>query len=606
MKRLAFIFAAFLVLCASSWASPMLTGGGSASVSTAAPASCGNNSYGWSGTQTDTAFTIPANCTLMTGFALGAGAAGLTGTVGQGANGGGSGAITGMVGAASVTGGTTIYVNISASTTCLSSGTGCSGTVYLLANAASGNTAGSTSGAACGTTACTEVAGANGGVSATGSYGGAGGAGAPCAEGTSSPKAGGITTASDYGAGGGGGACGDRATTPAAATTSGHAGGLGFAGTGAGTGGGSSGSHPGHDATANSGGGGQGGYGSNGNNSGNGGAGALYAGLYTTTASATGTVASSTPIDGGGGGGASGGASSGSAIAIGGAGGGCGSGGGGSGGNITSGGSNAGGGAGGPGCVFVSFLTSTGCAPATAFLARVTTSYSTQYTAMICGMVADGTWYDFDVLYILATDSAANALTNLISSSFPASNAGTSTFTANTGYTGDGTATGVLTSTYNYSTSRISYSANSATLLAWGIGLTTNDNSAVIGGASASATNYLTPFVAGVARTWINGSAGLDTTVTSGNYLYAGDRSSSTTITTYQNGSQIGQSTSASSGSVTSETMEGLGFTASGYMASGHGAAMLGVADSLGTTKESAVYSRIHTFLHAVNPMTFP
>ena len=324
-----------------------------------APATCADNSYGWSGAQADTSFTVPANCTLMAGFVWGQGGTGTTGTVGQGGNGGGSGAMEqagnpGMIpNAISVTPGSTLHICITASSTIVSTVAGCATGQLILANGASGNTAGSTTGAVCTAGACVATAGANGGVSATGSYGGAGGAGAPGTRVT--VRAGGITTAADYGGGGGGGSSGLATTTPAAATTSGRAGGAGGSGTGGGTGGGSSGSHPGHDATAGSGGGGQGGYGSNGNTSGAGGAGATFNDLLLTTSSASGTVSSGSYINGGGGGGGSGGAGSGYAVAIGGAGGGCGGGGGGSGGNITSGGTNAGGGAGGPGCVYLAF-----------------------------------------------------------------------------------------------------------------------------------------------------------------------------------------------------------------------------------------------------------
>ncbi len=323
-----------------------------------APTNCANNSYGWSGVQTNTTFTVPANCSLMAGAAWGGGGTGVTGTLAQGGNGGGSGGFVqaGTPGVQTdgmaVTAGTTLYVNIGASTTCISTGSSCTGTIFIEANAASGNTGGSNTGAQCDSTLCNELAGANGGVAGTASFGAGGGAAAPGSLGVA--KAGGVSTAADYGGGGAGGSNGASATTPAAATTTGHAGGSGGGASGGGTGG-STGTHAGGNGTAGTGGGGGGGYGSAGNTSGAGGTGALYNGAFETTASAAGTVASSTYLDGGGGGGGSGGAAASDAVAAGGAGGGCGGGGGGSGANPTTLGTNGGGGAGAAGCIYVAF-----------------------------------------------------------------------------------------------------------------------------------------------------------------------------------------------------------------------------------------------------------
>jgi hypothetical protein len=246
-----------------------------------------------------------------------------------------------------------------------------------------------------------------------------------------------------------------------------------------------------------------------------------------------------------------------------------------------------------------------GCSQATAFLARVTTTWTTAYTTMICGMVTDGTWGDFAALYILATDSTANALTNLISSSFPLTNAGSSSFTTNTGYTGNGLASGTLTSTYNFSTGS-PYAANSATIMGWGVGITTADNGAILGGSSGAAATYLQPYSGAATSTGdINGGGNTSVSASNGNGLIALDRSSTTLGTIYLNGSSVGTGT-LTSGTLQNETLEIFGYGTFGYLATGHGAAMIGVADSLGATKEANVYSRIHTFLHTVNASAFP
>ncbi len=80
-----------------------------------------------------------------------------------------------------------------------------------------------------------------------------------------------------------------------------------------------------------------------------------------------------------------------------------------------------------------------GCSQATTTLAGMSLSGPNQaiYTTLICGLVTDGTWSGFDVLYILGTQDSTNALINIIN---PGTNnstvTGALTFTANQGYSG--------------------------------------------------------------------------------------------------------------------------------------------------------------------------
>jgi hypothetical protein len=83
-----------------------------------------------------------------------------------------------------------------------------------------------------------------------------------------------------------------------------------------------------------------------------------------------------------------------------------------------------------------------GCAEATTFLARTSGLSGTQtsaYTNLICGLVTDGIWSKLDGLYVYATNTTTTANLNLKSTSFTSTVHGTCTFTANAGYTGDGT-----------------------------------------------------------------------------------------------------------------------------------------------------------------------
>lgn len=93
-------------------------------------------------------------------------------------------------------------------------------------------------------------------------------------------------------------------------------------------------------------------------------------------------------------------------------------------------------------------------AEASQFFARATgmdTTHQTRFSTLIDGLVTDAIWSKLDALYVFATDTATNARINLKSSSFGISLIGTPTFTANTGYAGNGSQ--ALDTTYNALTS---------------------------------------------------------------------------------------------------------------------------------------------------------
>jgi hypothetical protein len=81
------------------------------------------------------------------------------------------------------------------------------------------------------------------------------------------------------------------------------------------------------------------------------------------------------------------------------------------------------------------------CSQYTTFIARTSGTSGVEqaaYQAMICGMVTDGTWPLLDTFYIFATNTQTTALLNLVSASFAGTAHGTVAFTADHGYTGDG------------------------------------------------------------------------------------------------------------------------------------------------------------------------
>ena len=132
-----------------------------------------------------------------------------------------------------------------------------------------------------------------------------------------------------------------------------------------------------------------------------------------------------------------------------------------------------------------------GCTQASTWLSGKTTTWTTAYTTMICGLNTDGTLSLFDRLYVLATDSSTNALTDIITNT-AAAITGTAAFTANSGYV---SASGTLNTGLNYSTAT-NYKQNSALLMAWTTGLV-NDNNCPIGEASGAFDIFMSPYTSG-------------------------------------------------------------------------------------------------------------
>lgn len=135
-------------------------------------------------------------------------------------------------------------------------------------------------------------------------------------------------------------------------------------------------------------------------------------------------------------------------------------------------------------------ISTSGCSQATATIARLDgtqdATHNTAYTTLICNLVTQGVWAKLDVMYVFATNDAANALTNLVSSSFGGTANGSPTFTANAGYTGtDGSTTVYISTGFNPTTATTPhFTQNSAHVSMWS---NTNAASGAGGGVSIGA-----------------------------------------------------------------------------------------------------------------------
>lgn len=148
-----------------------------------------------------------------------------------------------------------------------------------------------------------------------------------------------------------------------------------------------------------------------------------------------------------------------------------------------------------------------GCSQATTFLARtsgLSGTETTVYTNLICGLVTDGIITGtmagsgsgasacgsiFDAFYLLATNTTTTASLNLCSTSFSLTSTGGLTFTADQGYTGDGT-NNLLTSLVP-NAGGLNYAQDSASIGACDLtNRTTSDATTIIGSRNGAGTSY--------------------------------------------------------------------------------------------------------------------
>jgi hypothetical protein len=243
------------------------------------------------------------------------------------------------------------------------------------------------------------------------------------------------------------------------------------------------------------------------------------------------------------------------------------------------------------------------CSQATTFLARTSGLSGTQTTAyqnLICGMVTDGTWSLMDALYVFATNTTTTANLNLVSTSFTLTTHGTETFSANNGYTGDGS-TGYFDTGFNAATAGGNFSQNSASIGACVLtSRTASQAYASIGNTNGSTYAYIQPASGGV-QFDLNGSTfpGFGSANAQGSLIAS--RTTSSAIALYQNGSSVATPTDASLALASQDLYVG-GYNSSGtaqdFSADQIAYAIIG--GGLSSTQAGNVYSRLHTFLVAV------
>jgi Bacterial Ig-like domain len=247
-----------------------------------------------------------------------------------------------------------------------------------------------------------------------------------------------------------------------------------------------------------------------------------------------------------------------------------------------------------------------------AFIARTSgldATHLAAYQGLIDGLVADGVWSKFDVLYVFATQDSTTALLNLISSSFNATANGAPTFTTDRGYTGvDSSSTVFLDTGFNPVTaSSPKFTQNNGHVSTW-------NNTNVLAGSAGGRTVGLGD-VGLTTRTLINprysdnnayfrlnsstATAGVANTDSRGHYVAT--RDSSTTLKGYI--SKVDQSApSDTSAAPFNGTFHVLGsrLGTAGSFGAGIQVASASIGSHLSATDVTNFHDRLRTYLTAV------
>jgi len=256
-----------------------------------------------------------------------------------------------------------------------------------------------------------------------------------------------------------------------------------------------------------------------------------------------------------------------------------------------------------------------GCSQATAFLARNGNANSAATTTFICGLVTDGIitgtmagsgvgatgcGSKIDALYLYSTDTSAHALLNLCSTSFTAALLATNpTFTASQGFTGN--ASGAIDTTFILGVG--AYTLNVATAAVCVLNNRTTANTNIEFGTDDAGTTFLTfrPLMgSNTYEVSINDNSFLNSATTTSQGSWLVNRTSSSSVSTYRNGSLLATQASAV-GAMSAVSVYVLAYNNNGAIASPSsdqiGAFMLGALSNA----DGVLYAaRLSTYMTAL------
>lgn len=192
-------------------------------------------------------------------------------------------------------------------------------------------------------------------------------------------------------------------------------------------------------------------------------------------------------------------------------------------------------------------VVASGCSQATSFLARtsgLSANYQTQYTNLICGLVTDGIFFKCDALYVFKSSSTGNAQLSLVSATFNVTLNNTPTFTADQGYTGNGSNMSIDTNFDPTTASSPNFVANSATFFVWSNTSAADNNSA---GGDVGEHTAIYQRQGSTSFFNINDLSYDSVSNSDGSGMYSVSRTGATTKAAYKNGSSVISNSTAES-----------------------------------------------------------
>lgn len=257
----------------------------------------------------------------------------------------------------------------------------------------------------------------------------------------------------------------------------------------------------------------------------------------------------------------------------------------------------------------LTYMSSVGAIAVSQFLARTSgldAAHVAAYTALIKGLIVDGIWSKLDVLYIYATQDSTTALLNLVQNVYNGVANGSPTFTADRGFTGTAGSTTKYINTGFAANLAIGakYTNNSGHISAWSVTDIGSSSNAIMGIDYTSSEVDIYPDISGTAYFRVNSTAiagQSGRTTSNGHYL--ANRSDSTHIQGYVDGSSIFTNNSVAASGLLNEPIYVLGVrnaAVASQTGGGFQVAMASIGASFSANEVAAFQGHLRTFMTTV------
>jgi hypothetical protein len=211
---------------------------------------------------------------------------------------------------------------------------------------------------------------------------------------------------------------------------------------------------------------------------------------------------------------------------------------------------------------------------------------------LITGLKSDGIWALLDLLVLPAAHDAQAGLINAVNPAMSAAVNGTMTFTVDRGYAGDGSTGYISTVTNDSGWPR--FSQNSMSFGCW---VNVNATTSLVMGQITGTALRLTPTTGSNMQSRVGSTTSVTGANTAGTGLFMSNRSDSSTVAIYRNGTSLATATGNASIALAGEPLL-INRTVSVY--STCRAAAIILAGSLDATKQAALYTRLSAYLTAI------